>query len=69
MELNHEQLENLKKLLSGWNEVADRLDQMANLAYGLSMIGLGEELKWSTEKIKKFMPMGLMDEDEGPSNG
>jgi len=62
MDFNHAQLENLKELLNEWNEVAKRMNQMTDIAYGLSMIGLGEELKWSVEKIRKFLPMGMMEE-------
>jgi hypothetical protein len=61
MNLNQEQLENLKKLLCEWKDILEKSDCMVDLAFGLCMTGLGEEIKWSMEKIKKFIPMGLMD--------
>lgn len=63
MELNSKQLENLKALLNCWEFIRGELDRMTDLAFALSMTGLGEELKWSQEKIKKFLPIELTDKE------
>lgn len=64
MTLNEDQLDNLITLLKGWESIRRELDRVTDLAFVLLMTSLGEELKWSQEKIGKLLLTGLMDSEK-----